>query len=67
MQVRISADGSDEQDGEEGSEEEQQGDEGSQQEGVTDEGEPEEFKPIGETPADINEASQQLEEHEAGF
>ncbi|AUV61498.1 head assembly [Klebsiella phage SH-Kp 152410] len=31
------------------------------------EGEPEEFKPIGETPADINEASQQLEEHEAGF
>ncbi|UQK57926.1 capsid assembly scaffolding protein [Klebsiella phage Kp9] len=68
MQVRISADGSDEQDGEEGSEEEQQGDEGSQPEEVTgDDGEPEEFKPIGETPADINEASQQLEEHEAGF
>lgn len=62
MQVRISADGSDEQDGEE-----QQGDEGSQPEEVTDEDEPEEFKPIGETPADINEASQQLEEHEAGF
>uniref|UniRef100_UPI001F15F619 capsid assembly protein n=1 Tax=Escherichia coli TaxID=562 RepID=UPI001F15F619 len=53
--------------GEEGSEEEQQGDtEESQPEEVT-EGEPEEFKPIGETPADINEASQQLEEHEAGF
>nr|DAH54083.1 MAG TPA: capsid assembly protein [Caudoviricetes sp.] len=67
MQVRISADGSDEQDGEEGSKEEQQGDEGSQPEEATDEGEPEEFKPIGETPADINEASQQLEEHEAGF
>lgn len=67
MQVRISADGSDEQEGEEGSEEEQQGDEGSQPEEVTDEGEPEEFKTIGETPADINEASQQLEEHEAGF
>ena len=62
MQVRISADGSDEQDGEE-----QHGDEGSQPEEVTEEGEPEEFKPIGETPADINEASQQLEEHEAGF
>lgn len=67
MQVRISADGSDEQDGEEGSEEEQQGDEEGQLEEVTEEGEPEEFKPIGETPADINEASQQLEEHEAGF
>lgn len=67
MQVRISADGSDEQDGEEGSEEEQQGDEESQSEEVTDNGKPEEFKPIGETPADINEASQQLEEHEAGF
>lgn len=67
MQVRISADGSDEQDGEEGSEEEQQGDEEGQLEEVTDNGEPEEFKPIGETPADINEASQQLEEHEAGF
>lgn len=66
MQVRISADGSDEQDGEE--EEEQHGDEESQSEEVTgDDGEPEEFKPIGETPADINEASQQLEEHEAGF
>lgn len=63
MQVRISADGSDEQDGEE----EQQGDEESQPEEVADDGEPEEFKPIGETPADINEASQQLEEHEAGF
>ncbi|QKY78343.1 capsid and scaffold protein [Klebsiella phage P509] len=62
MQVRISADGSDEQDGEEG-----QGDEEGQLEEVTDDGEPEEFKPIGETPADINEASQQLEEHEAGF
>lgn len=68
MQVRISADGSDEQEGEEGQgDEEQQGDEGSQPEEVTDEGETEEFKPIGETPADINEASQQLEEHEAGF
>lgn len=67
MQVRISADGSDEQDGEEGSEEEQPGDEEGQLEEVTEEGEPEEFKPIGETPADINEASQQLEEHEAGF
>lgn len=69
MQVRISADGSDEQDGEEGQgEEEQQGDDASQSEEVTgDDGEPEEFKPIGETPADINEASQQLEEHEAGF
>lgn len=67
MQVRISADGSDEQEGEEGPEEEQQGDEEGQLEEVTDNGEPEEFKPIGETPADINEASQQLEEHEAGF
>ncbi|ACY66691.1 capsid assembly protein [Klebsiella phage KP32] len=69
MQVRISADGSDEQEGEEGQgDEEQQGDEGSQPDEVTgDDGEPEEFKPIGETPADINEASQQLEEHEAGF
>ena len=66
MQVRISADGDDPEEEvvEEG---EQQGDEGSQPEEVTDEGEPEEFKPIGETPADINEASQQLEEHEAGF
>lgn len=69
MQVRISADGSDEEstEGEEGSEEEQQGDEEGQPEEVTDDGEPEEFKQIGETPADINEASQQLEEHEAGF
>ncbi|UUB20393.1 capsid and scaffold protein [Klebsiella phage vB_KpnP1] len=68
MQVRISADGSDEQDGEEGQgDEEQQVDEEGQLEEVTDDGEPEEFKPIGETPADINEASQQLEEHEAGF
>ncbi|WEU80585.1 head assembly [Klebsiella phage Amrap] len=69
MQVRISADGSGEQEGEEGQgDEEQQGDEGSQPDEVTgDDGEPEEFKPIGETPADINEASQQLEEHEAGF
>lgn len=69
MQVRISADGSDEQEGEEGQGgEEQQGDEESQPEEVTDDdGEPGEFKPIGETPADINEASQQLEEHEAGF
>lgn len=68
MQVRISADGSDEQEGEEGQgDEEQQGDEESQPEEVTDDGEHEEFKPIGETPADINEASQQLEEHEAGF
>ncbi|WPJ54309.1 capsid assembly scaffolding protein [Klebsiella phage RCIP0074] len=64
MQVRISADGDDPEEsteGEEAEEEEQQGDTE-----VT-EGEPEEFKPIGETPADINEASQQLEEHEAGF
>ncbi|WJE88578.1 capsid assembly scaffolding protein [Klebsiella phage Kpn17] len=68
MQVRISADGSDEQEGEEGQgDEEQQGDEESQPEEVSDDGEHEEFKPIGETPADINEASQQLEEHEAGF
>ncbi|WP_236480077.1 hypothetical protein, partial [Escherichia coli] len=61
--------GSDEQDGEDDNgEEEQHGDEESQPEEVTgDDGEPEEFKPIGETPADINEASQQLEEHEAGF
>lgn len=67
MQVRISADGSDELEGDEPDSEEQQGDtEESQSEEVT-EGEPEEFKPIGETPADINEASQQLEEHEAGF
>lgn len=65
MQVRISADGSDPE--EESTEEEQQGDGESQLEEVTDDGEPEEFKPIGETPADINEASQQLEEHEAGF
>lgn len=66
MQVRISADGSDPE--EESTEEEQQGDEESQSEEVADDdGEPEEFKPIGETPADINEASQQLEEHEAGF
>ncbi|UYB05125.1 hypothetical protein GJJPMMHO_00205 [Klebsiella phage 150009] len=60
MQVRISADGSDEPEGDEPDSEEQQ-------EEVTTEGEDEEFKPIGETPADINEASQQLEEHEAGF
>lgn len=69
MQVRISADGDDPEESTEGEEveEEQQGDtEESQLEEVT-EGEPEEFKPIGETPADINEASQQLEEHEAGF
>lgn len=69
MQVRISADGDDPEESTEGEEagEEQQGDtEESQPEEVT-EGEPEEFKPIGETPADINEASQQLEEHEAGF
>lgn len=69
MQVRISADGDDPEESTEGeeAEEEQQGDtEESQLEEVT-EGEPEEFKPIGETPADINEASQQLEEHEAGF
>lgn len=66
MQVRISADGDDPEESAE-AEEEQQGDtEESQSEEVT-EGEPEEFKPIGETPADINEASQQLEEHEAGF
>lgn len=69
MQVRISADGDDHEEEvvEEGSEEEQQGDEEGRLEEVTDDGEPEEFKPIGETPADINEASQQLEEHEAGF
>lgn len=68
MQVRISADGSDEQYGEDDNgEEEQQGEDESQPEEVTDDGEPEEFKPIGETPADINEASKQLEEHEAGF
>ncbi|QOV07487.1 hypothetical protein GNCNCNPB_00160 [Klebsiella phage 066056] len=60
MQVRISADGSDDTEGDEPDSEEQQ-------EEVTTEGEDEEFKPIGETPADINEASQQLEEHEAGF
>lgn len=67
MQVRISADGDDPEE-EVAEEEEQQGDEESQSEEVTgDDGEPEEFKPIGETPADINEASQQLEEHEAGF
>ncbi|UXD79267.1 hypothetical protein [Klebsiella phage 175004] len=60
MQVRISADGSDEPEGDEPDSEEQQ-------EEVTTEGEDEGFKPIGETPADINEASQQLEEHEAGF
>lgn len=66
MQVRISADGSEPE--EESTEEEQQGDEESQSDEVADDdGEPEEFKPIGETPADINEASQQLEEHEAGF
>lgn len=66
MQVRISADGDDPEE-EVVEEEEQQGDEEGQLEEVTEEGEPEEFKPIGETPADINEASQQLEEHEAGF
>ena len=72
MQVRISADGSDPaEDSEESSEEdttdeEQQGDEEGQSEEAT-EGEHEEFKPIGETPADINEASQQLAEHEEGF
>ncbi|MDS6721054.1 hypothetical protein NXG84_26125 [Klebsiella pneumoniae] len=65
MQVRISADGDDPEE-EVAEEEEQQGEE-SQPEEVTDDGETEEFKPIGETPADINEASQQLEEHEAGF
>ncbi|WPJ49224.1 capsid assembly scaffolding protein [Klebsiella phage RCIP0016] len=65
MQVHISADGDDPEE-EVAEEEEQQGEE-SQPEEVTDDGETEEFKPIGETPADINEASQQLEEHEAGF
>lgn len=67
MQVRISADGSDETEGDEPDGEEQQDDPENQSEEVTTEGEDEEFKPIGETPADINEASQQLEEHEAGF
>ncbi|CAK6596939.1 head assembly [Klebsiella phage vB_Ko_K26PH128C1] len=67
MQVRISADGSDETEGDEPDSEEQQDDPENQSEEVTTEGEDEEFKPIGETPADINEASQQLEEHEAGF
>ncbi len=67
MQVRISADGSDEAEGDEPDSEEQQDDPENQSEEVTTEGEDEEFKPIGETPADINEASQQLEEHEAGF
>lgn len=67
MQVRIAADGSDDTEGDEPDSEEQQEDTENQPEGVTDDGEPEEFKPIGETPADINEASQQLEEHEAGF
>ena len=74
MQVRISADGSDEDEpqGDDEStegegEEEQQDDTESQSEEVTEGDEPEEFKPIGETPADINEASQQLEEHEEGF
>lgn len=67
MQVRISADGSDETEGDEPDSEEQQDDPENQSEEVTTKGEDEEFKPIGETPADINEASQQLEEHEAGF
>lgn len=67
MQVRISADGSDDTEGDEPDSEEQQDDQENQSEEVTTEGEDEEFKPIGETPADINEASQQLEEHEAGF
>jgi hypothetical protein len=67
MQVRIAADGSDDTEGDEPDSEEQQDDTENQPEEVTDDGEPEEFKPIGETPADINEASQQLEEHEAGF
>lgn len=67
MQVRISTDGSDETEGNEPDSEEQQDDPENQSEEVTTEGEDEEFKPIGETPADINEASQQLEEHEAGF
>lgn len=69
MQVRISADGDDPEESTEGeeAEEEQQGDTEESQPGEVTEGEPEEFKPIGETPADINEASQQLEEHEAGF
>lgn len=67
MQVRIAADGSDDAEGDEPDSEEQQDDTENQSEEVTTEGEDEEFKPIGETPADINEASQQLEEHEAGF
>ena len=67
MQVRIAADGSDDTEGDEPDSEEQQDDTENQSEEVTTEGEDEEFKPIGETPADINEASQQLEEHEAGF
>lgn len=67
MQVRIAADGSDDTEGDESDSEEQQDDTENQSEEVTTEGEDEEFKPIGETPADINEASQQLEEHEAGF
>lgn len=67
MQVRIAADGSGDTEGDEPDSEEQQDDTENQSEEVTTEGEDEEFKPIGETPADINEASQQLEEHEAGF
>ncbi|WKV22758.1 head assembly [Klebsiella phage HZJ31] len=66
MQVRISADGDDPEE-EVAEEEEQQGEESQPEEVTDDDGETEEFKPIGETPADINEASQQLEEHEAGF
>ncbi|WIT94191.1 hypothetical protein FPAPBKPN_00036 [Klebsiella phage vB_KpnP_2146-HW] len=67
MQVRIAADGSDDTEGDELDSEEQQDDTENQSEEVTTDGEDVEFKPIGETPADINEASQQLEEHEAGF
>lgn len=66
MQVRISADPSDSEEEVVETEGEQEVEAEGEEEEIT-EGEPEEFKPIGETPKDISDASAMLEEHEAGF
>lgn len=65
IQVRIKADGS--EDDESAETEEPEGDPEQPGDGEDPENPEEEFKPIGETPKDINEASDQLAEHEAGF
>lgn len=65
IQVRISADQSEQDSPEE--EVTEEAEEGEQPEDAEGEPEEEEFKPIGETPKDIGEASEQLAEHEAGF